>query len=84
MAEDFINMSVPLFNLLRELEAAKIHFVLGRYRDDTITVSMTLVGERVEVDVFEDGHMEVSRFRGTEDIVGGEDLVKELITKNAD
>jgi hypothetical protein len=75
-------MPHPLFDLLRRLEAAKIHFTLGRYRDDTILVSMTLVGERVEVDVFEDGHMEVSRFPGKEDIVGGAELVNELIEKN--
>lgn len=77
-------MSHPLFNLLLKLEAAKIHFILGRYRDDTITVSMTLVGERVEVDVFDDGHMEISRFVGNEDVVGGEELIQEIIAKNAE
>ena len=45
---------------------------------------MTLVGERVEVDVFEDGHMEVSRFRGSEEIVGGAELVETLIDENRD
>ena len=45
---------------------------------------MTLVGERVEVDVFEDGHMEVSRFTGNEDIVGGEELVDQIIENNKD
>jgi hypothetical protein len=42
------------------------------------------VGERVEVDVFEDGHMEVSRFPGREDVVGGDELVHELIETNRD
>jgi hypothetical protein len=77
-------MTHPLFDLLRRLEAAKIHFTLARDRDDTITVTLTLVGERVEVDVFEDGHMEVSRFRGSEDIVGGAELVQKLIDENRD
>jgi hypothetical protein len=45
---------------------------------------MTLVGERVEVDVFEDGHMEVSRFPGSEEVVGGEELVDQLIEANRD
>jgi len=45
---------------------------------------MTLVGERVEVDVFEDGHMEISRFAGNEDVVGGEELIKEIIAKNVE
>ena len=77
-------MSHQLYNLLRDLEYARIPFVLGRYRDDTILVSLTLVGERVEVDIFEDGHMEVSRFKGDESIVGGAELVQELISANAE
>lgn len=75
-------MSHPLYTLLSQLEEARIHFTLGRNRYDTVLVSLTLVGERVEVDVFEDGHMEVSRFPGNENIVGGEQLVRELIEKN--
>lgn len=75
-------MTHPLFKLLNALEAASISYTLGRHRDDTILVTMTLVGERVEVDVFEDGHMEVSRFVGNEDIVGDESLVRVLIEEN--
>jgi hypothetical protein len=77
-------MSHPLYQLLRNLAEAKIHFTLGRHREDTVLVSITLVGERVEVDVFEDGHMELSRFSGSEDIVGGEELVEKLINENRD
>ena len=77
-------MSHPLYHLLSRLEDAKIHFTLGRHRDDTVLVSFTLVGQRVEVDVFEDGHMEVSRFAGSEDIIGGEELVEKLINENRD
>lgn len=77
-------MSHPLYDLLRRLEVAKIHYSLARHRDDTVLVTMTLVGERVEVDVFEDGHMEVSRFPGSEDIAGGAELVEKLIDANRD
>ena len=72
-------MSHPLYALLSALEDAKIYFTLHRHRPDTVLVTMTLVGERVEVDVFEDGHMEVSRFSGNEDIVGDIDLVYSLV-----
>jgi hypothetical protein len=72
-------MSHALYNLVSELERAGIHFTLQRHRPDTILVTITLVGERVEADVFEDGHMEVSRFKGDESIVGDADLVYELI-----
>jgi hypothetical protein len=77
-------MSHPLFELLQKLESAKIHFTLQRHRDDSIMVSLTLVGERVEIDVFDDGHMEVSCFRGSEEIVGGAELVKKIIDENKD
>ena len=76
-------MNHPLHNLLNELEAARIQFQLARYRPDSVLVTLTLVGERVEVDVFEDGHMEVSRFLGNEDIVGGQELVSQIIARNA-
>ena len=72
-------MSHPLYELLATVERAKLHFTIGRHRPDTILVTLTLVGERVEIDVFEDGHMEVSRFKGHEDILGGEELVRRII-----
>jgi hypothetical protein len=72
-------MSRVLYELVATLEQSGIHFTLQRHRPDTILVTMTLVGERLEVDVFEDGHMEVSRFKGDESIVGDAKLVYELI-----
>jgi hypothetical protein len=75
-------MNHPLFQLLSTLEAANIHFTLGRHRPDTILVTLTLVGERVEIDVFEDGRMEVSRFAGNEDIVGGSEVIESILQNN--
>jgi hypothetical protein len=77
-------MSHPLYQLLQRLEEAKIHFTLSRDREDSVMVTLTLVGERVEIDVFEDGHMEVSRFPGSEAVVGGAELVETLINENLD
>ena len=74
----------PLFLLLSRLESAGLNFTLSRNRPDTVLVTLTVVGERVEIDVFEDGHMEVSRFIGNEDIEGGEELVEQLIEENKD
>lgn len=53
-----------LFDLLDRLDAEKIHYVLSRNRPNTVLVSITVVGMRVEVDVFRDGHIEVCTFRG--------------------
>jgi hypothetical protein len=72
-------MSHPLYELLQRLEDARIHFTIARNRSDTICVSVTRVSERIEIDVFEDGDMEVARFIGSEGIAGGAEMVDRLI-----
>lgn len=74
-------ISHPLYELLSRLEQDRIHFTLDRYRSNTVQVTLTLVGERVEIDVFDDGHMEVSRFKGSEAVLGGEELVQEILRR---
>ncbi len=69
----------PLFELLTDLESARIPFTLARYRPDTVLVAITIPGERIEIDVFEDGHVEVARFAGSEAIVGGRETVEAII-----
>jgi hypothetical protein len=75
-------MTHSLFKLLRRLDAANYHYFISRHRPETVLVTVIFIGERVEVDVFEDGHMEVSRFPGSEKILGGEDLIFDLIKEN--
>ena len=72
-------MSSTIFETIRLIEAAKLHFFIERTRPDTIRLSVTLVGERLEIDVFEDGHLEVSRFRGDESVEGGKDLLEQIL-----
>lgn len=74
-------MSHELFRIIRLLEAKKIHFELARYRDDSVMLTATLVGERVEIDVFEDGHVEYSRFRGNEDVESDVPFLEALIAE---
>ncbi|HDR9483756.1 TPA: hypothetical protein QDC20_001062 [Burkholderia aenigmatica] len=54
-------------------------YALSRHRPDAILVSVTVVGQRIEIDVFDDGHMEVSRFVGNEDIEGGAELIDSIL-----
>ena len=75
-------MTHPLYDLLHRLEQAHIYYDVSRHRPETVTVTLTLVGERTEIDVFDDGHMEVSRFPGSEAVVGGDDLVATIIEQN--
>jgi len=75
-------MTHSIYSLLAKLDAGKYYYTLSRNRPDSILVSVTFVGERTEIDVFDDGHMEVSRFNGKEDIVGDETLILNLIEQN--
>jgi hypothetical protein len=72
-------MPHQLYELLLRLEDARIPFTLSRNRSDSLLVTLTLVGERVEIDVFENGHMEVSRFTGREALVGAAEVAEKLI-----
>jgi hypothetical protein len=72
-------MSHPLFDLLAKLDNAKVAYVLSRHRPESVLVSISVVGQRIEIDVFDDGHMEVSRFLGNEDVEGGAELVESIL-----
>jgi hypothetical protein len=64
-------VSSAIFNTIKALEKARLHFYIERTRPDTVRLNVTLVGERIEVEVFEDEHLEISRFRGDESVEGG-------------
>ncbi len=72
-------MTHTLFALLDKLDAAKIYYTLSRHRPDSILVAISVVGQRIEIDVFRDGHMDVSRFIGHEDVEGGAELIDSII-----
>ena len=74
-------MSSAVFETIRLLEAAKLNFRIERTRPDIIRLSVSLVGERVEIDIFEDDHLEISRFRGDESVEGGKNLLLHLLQK---
>jgi hypothetical protein len=44
-----------------------------------VQLSVTMVGVRTEIDIFEDDHIEISRFHGDESVEGG----RELLTDSA-
>lgn len=77
-------MTHPLYRLLVELERAGIHFSLSRHRPDSILVSAAMVGERLEIDVFEDGRLEFSRFRGDESAMSDAAELFRLLAQDCD
>lgn len=74
--------NVSIFDVLKTLEGAKISFRLARDRPDTIRVDATLYGLRLEIECFDDNHVEVSTFRGTEDIDGEYDYLLKILADN--
>ena len=73
-------MSSVIFNTIKALEKAHLHFYIERTRPDALRLNVTLVGERIEIEIFEDEHLEISRFRGDESIEGGEELLGQILS----
>jgi hypothetical protein len=67
-----------LLNLLESLEADKLDYRLSHPRPETIMIEIAVPGERWEVEVFEDGHVEFERFRSEGSIGDATDLEREL------
>ena len=72
-------MSSAVFSTIRMLEAARLHYFIERSRPDSLRLSVTMVGQRVEIEIFEDDHIEISRFFGDEKVEGGAELLKQLL-----
>ncbi len=76
-------MSNAVFETIKLLEEAHLHFLIMRDRPDAITLSVTFVRERVEISIFEDDHLEISRFHGDESVEGGMELLNRLVASQA-
>ena len=68
---------------LHRLDAAKIHYILGHYRDDAVSVKIAVPGERWEVDFLDDGSVDVERFASNGEIYD-ESMLDELFAKYSD
>ncbi|NCI48946.1 hypothetical protein GWC95_03365 [Sediminibacterium roseum] len=73
-----------LYTILEQLDSAKIHYRLERYRDDTIMICVTVVGSRIEIEVFSDGSVVTSMFKGDESLEDGLEIVNKIIAENRD
>jgi hypothetical protein len=72
-------MSSAVFRTMRMLEDARLHYSIERTRSDSIRLSVTMVGQRVEIEIFEDDHIEISRFLGDETVEGGSEVLEKLL-----
>ncbi len=76
-------MTHPLFSLIRTLEEMRLWFRIEKVQPDALMITVTLVGERVEISIFEDGHLEYSRFRGDESVEDDNNQLLALLRKDA-
>lgn len=72
-----------VFHIIDMLRKAKIAFTLGIVREESITVFASVPGERWEIDIFDDGNIELEVFRGSGDIFDV-DVLNERIAKYSD
>ena len=77
-------MSHKLYEILESLDSAHIFYTLGRHRDNVITIHVTVVGARYEIEVESNGTVNTSMFKGNEDLVEGMELVDKIIKENED
>ncbi len=70
-----------MLDFLNFLDDKGVHFYLEQNAPDSLRVTLTLVGCRVEVAFFAD-HMEFSTFKGNEDVSRDEKVLYDLIKEN--
>lgn len=73
-----------LYRTMDKLKKAKLHFSLSTHRDDVITISIAVPGERIEVDVFGDERVDIARFQGSELGSTDPDLIDQIIASFRD
>lgn len=78
MAADGLQRMLDFLNFLKE---KKIHYFIEHDAPEWLTVTMTLVGVRVEV-MFSVEDMTFSVFRGKEDVIMDEKVLLEIMKEN--
>jgi hypothetical protein len=79
----FEKRSQLAFNIIREFREANIAFTLNVTRDDAITILAVVPGQRWEIDVFEDGTVDVEVFQSNGEL-HDVDRLQEMIMKFKD
>lgn len=77
-------MSHKLYEVLSLLDQAKLHYTLGRFLPDAVTIQLTVVGARYEINVHESGEILTSAFSGDESVEEGLEYVSQIADSNSD
>ncbi len=74
-------MKTDLFNkfltFLNQLEQQKINYQISHHRDEAVMITVSIAGQRWEIEFLENGDIEVEKFISNGEIEG-EEALKEL------
>ena len=77
-------MKTDLFNrfltFLNQLEQQNINYQISHHRDEAVMITVSIVGERWEIEFLENGDIEVEKFISNGEIEG-EEALKELFAR---
>ena len=68
-----------LSRLQRELRLKEVNFEMEAYPDGIAVLYITLVCERIEIMIDCEENLYISHFLGSEDILGGDELLQHLL-----
>jgi hypothetical protein len=71
-------MPHELYRFLEFLDENRFWYRLDRTRPGVVRVNVPLPGERIEIEVFEDEHFEITRFTGDESVESGAEAIAQL------
>ena len=78
MKKDGLQRMLDFLNFLRNKKA---HYFITQYSPEGLTVTLTLVGSRIEVEFFVD-HLEFSVFKGSEMVNSDEKNLYDLVRQD--
>jgi hypothetical protein len=77
-------MKTDLFNkfltFLNKLEQQKIHYQVSHHRDEAVMITVSIAGQRWEIEFLDNGDIEVEKFISNGEI-SGEETLKELFER---
>ncbi len=77
MKTDFLNKFLTFLN---QLEQQKINYQIDHHRDESVMITVSIVGERWEIEFLENGDIEVEKFISNGEIAG-EEALKEIFER---
>jgi hypothetical protein len=71
-------VTVTIYQLIELLSAKDIHFTLSSHREEAIMATASIPGQLWEIEVFQDGSVEMEIFRSHGELYDEGRLVKEI------